>query len=90
MRRLAIVRGEAAGVALPGGTRDVIYHVDWERTPLASPPAQRPPLPLEQLQAAASKALEQVIAIRGRQELQAAMAAGDDLAASPMVCAKWG
>src|SRR6185503_10703480 len=49
----------------PSGTRDVIYHVDWERTPLASPPAPLPPLPLEQLQAAASKALEQVIAIRG-------------------------
>jgi len=69
----------------PGGTRDVIYHVDWERTPLASPPALRPPLPLEQLQAAASKALEQVIAIRGRQELQAAMAALDDLTAAQLV-----
>jgi len=65
----------------PGGTRDVLYHLDWERTPLASPPGPRPPLPLEQLQAAAATALEQVIAVRGRQELQAALAAGDDLSA---------
>ena len=68
----------------PGGTRDVVYHVDWERTPSASQPAPRPALPLEQLQAAASTALEQVIAIRGRQELQAAMAAGDDLTAAQL------
>jgi acyl transferase domain-containing protein len=68
----------------PGGTRDVIYHVDWERTPSASRPALHPALPLEQLQAAAATALEQVIAIRGRQELQAAMAAGDDLAAAQL------
>ena len=68
----------------PGGTRDVVYHVDWERTPSASQPALRPALPLEQLQAAAATALEQVIAIRGRQELQAAMAAGDDLTAAQL------
>ena len=68
----------------PGGTRDVVYHVDWERTPSASQSALRPPLPLEQLQAAAATALEQVIAIRGRQELQAAMAAGDDLTAAQL------
>ena len=41
----------------PGGTRDVVYHVDWERTPSASQPALRPALPLEQLQAAAATAL---------------------------------
>jgi acyl transferase domain-containing protein/NADPH:quinone reductase-like Zn-dependent oxidoreductase/SAM-dependent methyltransferase/acyl carrier protein len=68
----------------PNGARDVIYHVDWERTPPASQPAPRPGLPIEQLQAAAATALEQVIAIRGRQELQAAMAAGDDLAAAQL------
>jgi NADPH:quinone reductase-like Zn-dependent oxidoreductase/SAM-dependent methyltransferase/acyl carrier protein len=68
----------------PGGTRDVVYHVDWERTPSTSQPALRPALPLEQLQAAASTALEQVIAIRGRQQLQAATAAGDDLTAAQL------
>jgi acyl transferase domain-containing protein/acyl carrier protein len=69
----------------PSGTRDVVYHVDWELTPSASRPALRAALPLEQLQAAAATALEQVIAIRGRQELQAAMAASDDLTATQLV-----
>ena len=68
----------------PGGTRDVVYHVDWERTPSASHSALRQALPLEQLRAAAATALEQVIAIRGRQELQAAIAAGDDLTAAQL------
>jgi len=65
----------------PGGTRDVIYHVDWERTPSSIQPTPLAPLPLEQLQVAAATALEQVISIRGRHELQASMAAGDDLTA---------
>jgi len=65
----------------PGGTGDVIYHVDWQRTPSSIRPAPLAPLPLEQLQAAAATALEQVISIRGRHELQASMAAGDDLTA---------
>jgi len=67
----------------PGGTRDVLYHIDWERTP-SSAPKPRPPLPLAQLQAAAAHALEQVIAARGRAEVQAAMAAGDDLTAAQL------
>src|SRR5678816_4043315 len=37
----------------PGSARDVIYHVDWERTPSTSPLPLHPALPLEQLQAAA-------------------------------------
>src|SRR5262245_2805483 len=53
-----------------GGTRDVVYHVDWERIRSASQSALPPVLSLEQLRAAAATALEQVIAIRGRQELQ--------------------
>ena len=65
----------------PGGTRDVIYHVDWERTPSSIHSTPLAPLPLEQLEAAAATALEQVISIRGRHELQASMAAGDDLTA---------
>jgi NADPH:quinone reductase-like Zn-dependent oxidoreductase/SAM-dependent methyltransferase/acyl carrier protein len=81
-RAISVAGARRSGA--PGGARDVIYHVDWERTPLASPPAPHPPLPLEQLQAAALKALEQVIAVRGRPELQAAMAAGDDLTAAQL------
>jgi acyl transferase domain-containing protein/NADPH:quinone reductase-like Zn-dependent oxidoreductase/acyl carrier protein/SAM-dependent methyltransferase len=66
------------------GRGDVVYHVDWERTPSASQSALPPVLPLEQLKAAAATALEQVIAIRGLQELQAAAAAGEDLAAAQL------
>jgi acyl transferase domain-containing protein/NAD(P)-dependent dehydrogenase (short-subunit alcohol dehydrogenase family)/acyl carrier protein/phospholipid N-methyltransferase len=63
----------------PGGTRDVLYHVAWERT--APPIAARAlaPVPLPELHRAAQVAFEDVISIRGRAELQAAMAAGDDL-----------
>jgi len=32
-----------------GGTRDVLYHVDWERTPSSIQPTPLAPLPLEQL-----------------------------------------
>ena len=67
-----------------GGIRDVVYHVDWERTPSSLQAPPRPPLPLEQIHAAATHALEQVIATRGREGLQAAMRAGDDLAAAQL------
>ncbi len=67
-----------------GGTRDVLYHVDWERTPALVAPPPRPPLPLKQLQAAAAHALEQVIDLRGRPELEAFMVFGDDLAATQL------
>ena len=66
----------------PGGIRDVIYHVDWERTPSTLPSSELEPLPLKQLHAAAETALEQVVSTRGRQELQQAMAAGDELSAA--------
>ncbi|HEY3900873.1 MAG TPA: SDR family NAD(P)-dependent oxidoreductase [Chthoniobacter sp.] len=64
----------------PGGTRDVIYHVDWQRTPATSPATSRPPVPLEQLHAVAANALDQVVSMRGRKELETAMNAGDHLA----------
>jgi hypothetical protein len=42
------------------------------------------PLPLGELRSVAAKALEQVLSIRGRKELEGAMAAGDDLAAGQL------
>ena len=65
----------------PGGTRDVIYNVDWERTPNTAPSLAAEPRPLASLHKAAREALEAVISTRGRAELEAGMAAGDDLAA---------
>jgi acyl transferase domain-containing protein/NADPH:quinone reductase-like Zn-dependent oxidoreductase/SAM-dependent methyltransferase/acyl carrier protein len=64
-----------------GGNRNVLYHLAWERTPGRSRPASRQPVPLNRLRHVAQAALEQVIATRGRAELQQAMAAGDELAA---------
>ncbi|EDY22237.1 Erythronolide synthase [Chthoniobacter flavus Ellin428] len=63
----------------PGGTRDVIYHVDWQRT-ASSSRASLPPVALQQLHGVAEHALEEVVSTRGRKELEAAMYAGDDLA----------
>jgi acyl transferase domain-containing protein/NADPH:quinone reductase-like Zn-dependent oxidoreductase/acyl carrier protein len=68
----------------PGGIRDVVYHVDWERTMLPGALGALAPLPLGELRSVAAKALEQVLSIRGRKELEGAMAAGDDLAAGQL------
>jgi acyl transferase domain-containing protein/NADPH:quinone reductase-like Zn-dependent oxidoreductase/SAM-dependent methyltransferase/acyl carrier protein/short-subunit dehydrogenase len=63
-----------------GKGRDVIYHVAWERSQMAHPPLE--PLPLKRLVATAQQALDQVLDMRGRGNLDAASAAGDDLTAS--------
>ncbi|MEO8353849.1 MAG: polyketide synthase dehydratase domain-containing protein, partial [Chthoniobacteraceae bacterium] len=80
----AIAIAGARRTAAPGGTRDLIYHVAWQRTPLESVPSPLPPVPLHELHDAAHDALDQVLAIRGRSELEAAMRAGDDLAAAQL------
>ena len=77
-RAISVADLRRAGAS--GGTRDVIYHVDWQRTPLSSPVEPRPPISLGQLQEAARRALEQVIGSR-RAQLESAMVACDDLAA---------
>jgi len=68
----------------PGGMRDVLYHLDWQRAPVARPAAPLPPVPLAQLHAAAARALDQVIAEQAHEELEAAMTAGDDLAVAEL------
>ena len=77
----AISVSGARRTGVPGGSRDVLYHLAWEPTPNASRPAAQQPVPLDRLRHAAQDALEQVIATRGRADLQNAMAAGDELAA---------
>jgi acyl transferase domain-containing protein/acyl carrier protein/phospholipid N-methyltransferase len=64
-----------------GSTRDLLYHVGWERTPVVWSPPSGKPVSLTRLQQVARKALKEVIAMRKRSKLQAAMAACDDLAA---------
>src|SRR5438045_1775087 len=50
----------------PGGTRDVVYHVGWDRTPSTGPKAAVPPVPLKVLHAAATKALDDILSNHGR------------------------
>jgi acyl transferase domain-containing protein/NADPH:quinone reductase-like Zn-dependent oxidoreductase/acyl carrier protein len=64
------------------GNRDVLYNIDWQRTPTESRPGTLEPLPLPRLREAAQHALDDVIAIRGRDRLESAIAAQDDLAAA--------
>ncbi len=65
-----------------GGSRDLVYHVDWERTAPTVAPSVPLSIPLDQIRDAASKALEEVIALRGRGELESVMASEDTLAAA--------
>src|SRR4029077_15197228 len=45
-----------------GGVRDVLYHVDWQRTPNGSHARTLEPLPLTRLRDAAQGALDDVLA----------------------------
>jgi acyl transferase domain-containing protein/acyl carrier protein len=65
-----------------GKGRDLIYHVAWEKTATASIPASQPPAPLQCLHDVAQHALDQVLDMRGRDNLDAASAAGDELTAA--------
>src|SRR6476646_3308282 len=73
--------GRSAG---PGGTRDLTYHVAWQRVPDESPKPALSPLSLDQLKAAAQSALDHVVDVRGHSELEAARCALDDLAAAQL------
>ena len=64
------------------GSRDLLYHVRWDRTPGFTQRSSQQPLPLHRLEATAQSALEQVMACRGRDKLEASLAACDDLAAA--------
>lgn len=64
-----------------GSTRDLVYHVDWERTPSINAAPVIKPVPLSQLHDVALDAWNHVVNARGKTELEAAMAGGDDLTA---------
>jgi acyl transferase domain-containing protein/NADPH:quinone reductase-like Zn-dependent oxidoreductase/SAM-dependent methyltransferase/acyl carrier protein len=68
----------------PGANHHVLYHLAWERTLAASRPASQSPVPLDRLFRAAQDAMDQVIATRGRTELENAMISGDELAAAQL------
>ena len=70
-----------------GKGRDLVYHIAWERTPAAEKPAPLEPLPLNRLQEAAQRALDSALDMRGRENLQAASAAVDEITAAHVASA---
>ncbi len=81
-RAISVSGARRAGA--PGGNRNVLYHLAWERTSAHSRPSSQQPLRLDHLRQVAQNALDQVIDTRGRAALLDAMAAGDDLAAAQL------
>lgn len=78
----AISMSAARRPGASGGSRDLVYHVDWERTAPTVAAAALTALPLCQLRDVATTALNEIIELRGRAELEGVMAAEDDLAAA--------
>jgi acyl transferase domain-containing protein/acyl carrier protein len=64
------------------GGRDLLYHMEWERSAAVVLPSPHQPVALAQLRDVAGTALEEVINMRGRAELEAVMVAKDELAAA--------
>ncbi len=65
-----------------GKGRDLIYHVAWDTTERTTPRPERAPVPLADLRQVAQRALDEVLDMRGRDSLDAASAAGDELTAA--------
>ena len=65
-----------------GKGRDLTYHLAWEKTPEVSKPVRQAPVPLPRLQDVAQRALDEVIDMRGRDNLDAASVAADKLTAA--------
>ncbi len=65
-----------------GKGRDVTYHVAWENRPTGPRPASPAPVALTRLHEVAQHALDEVLDMRGRANLDAASAAGDELTAA--------
>ncbi|MCX6872958.1 MAG: SDR family NAD(P)-dependent oxidoreductase [Verrucomicrobia bacterium] len=78
----AISMSAARRSSTSGGSRDLVYHVDWERTAPSVAPAARISVPLARLRDVATTALDEIIGLRGRAALEGVMAAEDDLAAA--------
>ncbi|MES2596745.1 MAG: SDR family NAD(P)-dependent oxidoreductase [Verrucomicrobiota bacterium] len=62
-----------------GKGRDITYHIAWENRPTSKLAASPPPVPLTRLLEVAQTALDEVFDMRGREKLNAASAAGDEL-----------
>ena len=80
----AISIAGAGRTTFSGGTRDLTYHVAWQRTPSQGARIPLTPVPLTQLHAAAQDALDGVLTIRRTAALEAALGGLDELAAAQL------
>jgi NADPH:quinone reductase-like Zn-dependent oxidoreductase/SAM-dependent methyltransferase/acyl carrier protein len=80
----AISVSSAHRLAPAGGTRELLYHVAWERTSAPWLPSPAEPVSMNRLQEVTRETLEEVMATRGRSKLEQTMAACDDLAAAQL------
>ena len=80
----AISMSAARRPGASGGTRDLVYHVDWERKAPSVAATAQVLVPLARLRDVATTALNEVIGLRGRAELEGVMAAEDHLAAAQL------
>ena len=78
-RAISMTAARRSGAS--GGGRDLLYHVDWERTATVPTAASQPPVSLARLRDAAHRTLDEVLALRGRAGLENAVTAEDNLAA---------
>jgi acyl transferase domain-containing protein/SAM-dependent methyltransferase/acyl carrier protein len=79
-RAISVEGGRRTGKT--GKGRDLVYHVAWEKSGQEMKPARLEPVPLARLHEVAQQALDDVIDMRGRDNLDAASAAGDELTAA--------
>jgi acyl transferase domain-containing protein len=81
-RAISMAAARRSGAA--GGGRDLLYHVDWERSLSGFASAPTPPVPLTRLHAAASAAVDAIVGLRGSAKLTDVLVAEDDLAAAQL------
>ncbi|MDH4476670.1 MAG: SDR family NAD(P)-dependent oxidoreductase [Verrucomicrobiaceae bacterium] len=78
----AISMAAARRPGASGGGRDLLYHVDWERSQSTAAPSKIAPVALKQLHKTATATLEEILSVRGREELEGVLRAEDELAAA--------
>lgn len=65
-----------------GSGRDLLYHIEWDRSVSAMAPSKLDPVPLTRLKDVATEALKEIIGLRGRSQIEAVVASEEELAAA--------
>jgi acyl transferase domain-containing protein/NADPH:quinone reductase-like Zn-dependent oxidoreductase/SAM-dependent methyltransferase/acyl carrier protein len=81
-RAIAIAGAHRGGAQ--AASRNVLYHLTWERTPVGSTGALPEPMPLSQVREAAQEALDEVLTMRGRSQMIQSIIDTDQLAAEQL------